>query len=80
MMGMKPKGLLFVRAGLYRGSKGFLKRAYGRPELERPNRYGTVAKLKAMVRISKSSPPQPPNPGSEDGGRSVADGSREETR
>ena len=58
MMVMKPKVCLFVRAGLYRGSRGFWKRPYGRPE--GPNRYGTLAKLKAMVRISKSrSPPQP---------------------
>ena len=44
---MKPKVCLFVRAGLYRGSRGFWKRPYGRPE--GPNRYGTLAKLKAMV-------------------------------
>ena len=72
---MKPKVCLFVRAGLYRGSRGFWKRPYGRPE--GPNRYGTLAKLKAMVRISKSRSPPPnhpnhPNPGSEDGVRSVA--------
>ena len=58
----KPKVCLFVRAGVYRGSRGFWKRPYGRPE--GPNRYGTLAKLKAMVRISKSKspPPQPPQP------------------
>ena len=31
---------LLVRAGLYRGSRGFWKRPYGRPE--GPNRYGTL--------------------------------------
>ena len=37
MIVMKPKSLLFVRAGLYRGSRGFWKRPYDRPE--GPNRY-----------------------------------------
>jgi hypothetical protein len=37
MMAMKPRVRLFVRAGLYRGSRGFWKRPHGRPE--GPNRY-----------------------------------------
>ena len=52
---MKPKVCLFVRAGLYRGSRGFWKRPYGRPE--GPNRYGTLAKLKAMFEERSSREP-----------------------
>ena len=57
--GDETKGLFICSC---RGPRGFWKRPYGRPE--GPNRYGTLAKLKAMVPNLKVKPPppQPRNP------------------
>jgi hypothetical protein len=61
MMVMKLKGMFIRSCRIIWRLERLLEASVGRPE--GPNSYDTLAKLKAMVRISKSRlPPTPPHP------------------